>query len=652
MFKDLCSKLIFGKYILKKLIAKGTFSQVYLGKNIKDNNDYALKIEDIIKVGSYLKEESYILVTLKGPGIPEVKGFGRIGKYNILVQNLLGKSIEKIWNEKGKKFNLKDTCMFAIQGLERLEYVHSKNYLHRDIKPGNFVVGNPDSSQIYLIDFGNAKKYRSSRTGKHIKINKNNLIYGTTIFLSLNALNGIKLTRKDELESFGLVLIYLHTSNLPWSNLKFKTIFEALNKIREMRKKLSMKSICAGMPPEMCEYMNYINNLNFRQNPDYRYLRSLFLNILKNIGEKNDFLFSWVDKNIKIKRLNNSKSKSKSLQRIYENLLSNSENNKDIVHKSKTKEILITDINNNNYSTNMSPTKNDYIKKNNKRKIINIDIEDNKNKKIKSSNNNIKTKKKILDTNLCLNNLNFSENRKKLNSNNIRNNLTTSNIINKKNLGDSIAKTNKYITNYNFKLVNNINNNDRIKKDNLNIQNEKTCNLKTKKRNCIKINNLNIYKNNNNNFSYIKVFNNNTSKLNFRNSNNNKINRISLSKPIGDLKTTESEIKRKKQEIKKHLNYRPTMYKPIYDSALSYKINSSELNRILLKPKQNYREISSYLFDLDRFKNVNEKYSPERRFTSNNSRTQLRYKSKLYHSPSLNKNYFSFNYGPNNNSRF
>ena len=134
------------------LIAKGTFSQVYLGKNIKDNNDYALKIEDIIKVGSYLKEESYILVTLKGPGIPEVKGFGRIGKYNILVQNLLGKSIEKIWNEKGKKFNLKDTCMLAIQGLERLEYIHSKNYLHRDIKPENIMIDSETKAIIYLID--------------------------------------------------------------------------------------------------------------------------------------------------------------------------------------------------------------------------------------------------------------------------------------------------------------------------------------------------------------------------------------------------------------------------------------------------------------------------------------------------------------------
>ena len=100
--------------------------------------------------------------------------------------------------------------MFAIQALERLEYIHSKNYLHRDIKPGNFLIGNPDKSQIYLIDFGNAKKYRSSRTEKHIPFDKNCKKYGTTIFLSSNVLKGIKQKRKDELESLGLVIIYLH----------------------------------------------------------------------------------------------------------------------------------------------------------------------------------------------------------------------------------------------------------------------------------------------------------------------------------------------------------------------------------------------------------------------------------------------------------
>ena len=91
------------------------------------------------------------------------------GKYNILVENLLGKSIRDIWLKKNKKFNLTDTCIFAIQAISLLEYAHSKNYLHRDIKPSNFLVGNPDNSQLYLIDFGVAKKFRSSRTGRHYK---------------------------------------------------------------------------------------------------------------------------------------------------------------------------------------------------------------------------------------------------------------------------------------------------------------------------------------------------------------------------------------------------------------------------------------------------------------------------------------------------
>ena len=104
--------------------------------------------------------------------------------------------------------------------------------------------------------------------------------------------------------------------------------------------------------------------------------------VLKNIGEKNDFLFSWVDKNIKIKRLN-SKSKNRSLQRIYENLLLNSENNKDLVQKPKTKEIILTDKNH-NYSTNLFPTKNEYIKKNNKKKLLKLKLKTIKIKKLKT----------------------------------------------------------------------------------------------------------------------------------------------------------------------------------------------------------------------------------------------------------------------------
>ena len=215
IFKKFKSKLIFGKYSIKFLISKSTFSEVYLGINVLNGKNYALKIGQNGNENTILKNETYTLLNLKGPGIPSVVSFGISGKYNILVENLLGKSIHDIWLEKNKKFNLKDTCIFAIQAISLLEYVHSKNYLHRDIKPANFLVGNPDNSQLYLIDFGNACKFRSSRTGKHMRNAKSSSVFGSLLFLSINAFKGIVQTRKDDLESLGLLIIYLYKGSLP-----------------------------------------------------------------------------------------------------------------------------------------------------------------------------------------------------------------------------------------------------------------------------------------------------------------------------------------------------------------------------------------------------------------------------------------------------
>ena len=166
---EFVGKTLFKKYIIILLINKGCYGLVYMGKNIIDNKLYAIKIETITSPEAILEQEAFILYTLKGFGIPEVISFGHSGKYNVLVQTFLGKSLQEIWQEKNKRFNIKDLCMIAIQTIDRIEYIHSKYYLHRDIKPANFLVGREDSSVIYLIDFGNAKKYRSSRTGKHIQ---------------------------------------------------------------------------------------------------------------------------------------------------------------------------------------------------------------------------------------------------------------------------------------------------------------------------------------------------------------------------------------------------------------------------------------------------------------------------------------------------
>ena len=411
------SRLIFGKYSIKFLISKSTFSEVYFGTNVLNGKNYALKIGTNEKDNYVLKNESYILINLKGPGIPSVISYGVSGKYNILVENLLGKSIKNIWLEKNKKFNLKDTCIFAIQAISLLEYVHSKNYLHRDIKPANFLVGNPDNSQIYLIDFGNASKFRSSRTGKHIKKIKSSSVYGSLIFLSLNAFKGIIQTRKDDLESLGLVIIYLYKGLLPWSEIRSTNIYQSWDKVETIRNIVSNDYICRGMPQEMNIYMNYINNLKYDECPNYEYLRQLFLNILKNIGDANEQLFSWVDKRRKqSSKKSTSKSKKRKVKIIIHDLLKKNAIKENLYRNLKKEQSNINEeqvIHNRNYTgtynINISLTANNTIKKNiNKDKKVLINNKDKNIKKVNYKNEKIRNnqysdiKKLALKNNLII----------------------------------------------------------------------------------------------------------------------------------------------------------------------------------------------------------------------------------------------------------
>jgi len=166
------NKMIFKKYKVKCLNEETNLCWTFIGINIKDNEPIFIKIEKKDLKLNFLESEAYCLINLKGFGIPKIISYGKIGIYNILIEELLGKSLYDLWElrRKEKKSNIKNICMVALQILDRLEYIHSKNYIHRDIKPQNFVIGRKDPNIIYIIDFGFSHQYRSSRTGKHIII--------------------------------------------------------------------------------------------------------------------------------------------------------------------------------------------------------------------------------------------------------------------------------------------------------------------------------------------------------------------------------------------------------------------------------------------------------------------------------------------------
>ena len=306
-YNILKNKILFQKYKIIKKIGKGSFGYVFKGINLQDNSEIAIKVEKKSSVYHLLEDECNFLSILKGYGIPEVKSYGYNNIFYYLVLELLGKNLNQI-SGTIKLPSLKDIIMIAIQAIERIEFVHSKYIIHRDIKPENFLLGYNNSSIIYLIDFGMARKYKSSRTGKHLKYSLTGKLFGTFKYLSYNASRGVEQSRRDDLEAIGYMLVYLKNGKLPWKglNLKARNVKQKYIHSVELKKNTLPENICKNLPQEFADYIRYCRNLGFEDDPDYNYLINLFKGLLIKMKENNDSNFTW---NKKLISLRNKKSK-------------------------------------------------------------------------------------------------------------------------------------------------------------------------------------------------------------------------------------------------------------------------------------------------------------------------------------------------------
>jgi len=296
-------QIFFNKYICIRKLGQGSFGLIYEAKYKKEK--YALKFEDRKKECNLLQNEAAIMNYLKGPHIPYIKSYGITSSYNVLVMQLLGKSLENLLLER-KKFSLKTVCMLGYQIINILEFIHEKHIVHRDIKPDNFVMGLDEfSDNVYLIDFGLAKKYRSINTLVQYPLIKKTKMTGTARYASINALQGYEHSRRDDLESVGYILIYLLKGKLPWQNLNVKTKEEKYKKILEKKIEISSRELCSGLPDEIEEFLEHCKNLEYKERPNYDWLRRLFDNIMIRERFHYDYFYDWTTVEEKENRKNN-----------------------------------------------------------------------------------------------------------------------------------------------------------------------------------------------------------------------------------------------------------------------------------------------------------------------------------------------------------
>lgn len=288
-------------YRIGKKIGEGSFGVLFEGTNMINGLSVAIKFEPRKTEAPQLKDEYRTYKILSGtPGVPQAYYFGQEGLHNILVIDLLGPSLEDLFDWCGRRFSVKTVVQVAVQMITLIEDLHTHDLIYRDIKPDNFLIGRPgqpDENKVHLIDFGMAKQYRDPKTKQHIPYREKKSLSGTARYMSINTHLGREQSRRDDMEAMGHVFFYFLRGQLPWQGLKAPNNKQKYEKIGEKKRSTNVYDLAQGLPIQFGRYLEIVRNLSFEETPDYEGYRRLLLSVLGDLNQEADGEYDWMKLN-------------------------------------------------------------------------------------------------------------------------------------------------------------------------------------------------------------------------------------------------------------------------------------------------------------------------------------------------------------------
>ena len=278
------------EFELDDLIGQGGYGDIYVvhEKN-EENTKYAMKVEMLDNEKHGLAEETTILKKIQGSAcFPELISSGQTDRLQYLVMSLYGLSVSntrRLLPER--KMSIGTLGRLGLYMLSCIEDLHKHGFIHRDIKPGNFLFKSDPMQPLVLIDFGLSKDYIDRATGQPLPEKEKSGFRGTSKYASLNAHFYKDQSQRDDLTSWMYSLVELFNGKLIWTKAKDNA------ETRQLKQQTSNKDLFAGMPEGFEKMWNYINHLQFAETPKYDLLREMLTHILIENGTKFNDPFDW-----------------------------------------------------------------------------------------------------------------------------------------------------------------------------------------------------------------------------------------------------------------------------------------------------------------------------------------------------------------------